>query len=306
MTSFIWPDDMPSRFGRDIITSRHDLHNSPEFTDEGLARILDDYPRDALGLYAFPPHGEGLVKAIHGRASQHDGAALVEAVKAGQIWLNLRAVNSRVPRLASLADTIFGDLETGARIKTLKRDVGLLISSPNIHVHYHLDIPLVCLVQLRGVKTLHLYPARAPFAPEEQIEAVALRERDEEISFRSDFERDVQAMTLEPGMAITWPQNAPHRVQNTDTMNVSLSCEFMTLPALMRANAIYANGVMRRRFGLGPKLPQAPGLGLAARAALARVFKVVARPPEMSPTPVTFDLDRATHQPVLIEAGRAA
>ena len=290
--AFEWSDNIETGFRRETVTATHDLHTRPQFSDAGLSEILDAYPREKLGIYKFPPHAEGHVKAEHGRAPDLAGAELLEAVRSGHIWLNLRAVNAHLDVFREMAGEIFGSMERRSGERVLKPDVGLLISSPNIHVHYHLDIPVVALVQVRGVKTLHLYPARAPFAPDEQIEAVVLRESEEDVAFRKDFEAEAQTIELQPGMALTWPQNAPHRVQNSDSMNVSLSCEFMTLPALIRANAIFTNGLIRRRFGGKPSISPKLGPATLAKAAIARAAKLTHRVPEKGPTPLSFELSQ--------------
>jgi len=269
------PPDMARRFTRDVVAMSHDLHDSDLFDDDGLAELLDRYPRDQLGIYRFPDHGEGINVPDHGRADGVSGQDLVRAVKEGRIWLNLRAVNTLLDDYDSLANDLFAQFDDAAGQRTLKHDVGLLISSPHVNVHYHLDIPLVMLMQLRGHKRVWLYPPEPRFAPPENVEAIALREHGEELPFEASFDDHAQLIDLAPGDAITWPQNAPHRVQNGDMMNVSLSCEFMTLPALVRANAIHANGVLRRRAGLAPKLGRSLGPGTCARAALSRVFKLV-------------------------------
>lgn len=293
-----WPEGTTSLFERETLTARHDNICAPMFQDEALADLLDRYPRESLGIYTFPRHGEGLVKAAHGRANDLSGAELIQAVKTQKIWLNLRSVNKTMPEYSDLSDSLFSDMETATGKRIFKRDIGILISSPNIHVHYHLDIPLVCLVQLRGTKTLYLYPAKAPFATDEQIEAVALKERDEEVHFEHRFEAEQTRIALSPGMAVTWPQNAPHRVQNDNCMNVSLSCEFMTAAALVRANAIYANGLIRRRLGGQPRLPARSGPNMFTRAALARAIKLFNRALAQSPTPITFELAKHSLSPV--------
>jgi len=300
---FTWPENTRAKFGRSAICGTHTLHESELASDAGLAALLDAYPRDKLGVYTFPPHSEGRVEARHGRAPGISGADLLEAVKHGQIWLNLRAVNQNVAEHSDLGETVFAPLDGATGQRTMKRDVGVLISSPGIHVHYHLDIPLVCLVQLRGTKTLHLYPARAPFAPLDQIEAVALREREEDITYSDDFEAAAEAFELTPGQAITWPQNAPHRVQNSDALNVSLSCEFMTPKALLRANAIFANGVLRRSMNLSPSLPERVGPSLVGKAMLARALKAVRKGPPQYITPITFEVDPATRSVVDVDPG---
>ena len=288
--TFKWDKTGKPRFGDAIIQGEHNLHESGQFNDEKLAELLDAYPRDKLGIYKFPDHSDGVVKADHGRAPKLTGAELVQAVKSGKIWLNLRAVNRHLDQYAKISETLFSQLEQSFDVKTLKQDVGVLISSPNIHVHYHLDIPLVTLVQLRGEKTLYLYPAKAPFRTAEAVEKIARRTQDEELHFDHSFEENVKAVKLSPGMAITWPQTAPHRVQNSDCLNVSLSCEFMTLPAIMRANAVYANGLLRDRVGADMGYPDKAGPATLVKAGVARVAKKLTPVAEKGPTPITFEL----------------
>lgn len=289
-TNYAWEKAGKKEFGASVLQATHNAHESEQFSDEKLAELLDMYPREQLGIYKFPEHSDGVVKADHGRAPKLSGAQILNAVKTGQIWLNLRAVNRHVPAFSDLSDDTFSQLEQAFGVKTLKQDVGVLMSSPNIHVHYHLDIPLVTLVQLRGEKTLHLYPAKAPYRTTEAVEKIVRRTQDEELYFEHSFEDAARAIKLVPGMAITWPQTAPHRVQNSDSMNVSLSCEFMTMPAILRANAVYGNGLLRDKLGVKASYPETVGIGTMAKAALARLTKKLAPIAEKSPTPITFEL----------------
>ncbi len=285
-----WPEGFENDFGKKIAMARHNAQETSHFSDEALAALLDAYPRERLGIYRFPEQAEGPCKAEHGCAPTLSGAELIAAVKAGKIWLNLRAVNQEVPAYAKIAEALFGDLEKASGSKVLKKDMGVLISSPNIHVHYHLDIPMVVLVQVRGTKTVHLYPVGAPYAEPQQVEDITLRVQDEELNYKSEFDDQAHVITLEPGMAITWPQTAPHRVQNADMMNVSLSCEFMTAASILKANAIFANAKLRRAVGYSAPLPSHTGPVTVMKAVAAQAIKKVAPVPPKSPTPITFEL----------------
>lgn len=282
---------MDQHAGADLLRADHSLHHSPLFCDASLAALLDAYPREKLGVWTFGEHGEGEDKPVRGTAEGLSGQHILEAVQNGRIWLNLRATNDLVADYSGVANSIFDSLQARIGHRAIKRDMSVLISSPGIHVHYHLDIPLVALLQVRGKKTLHVYPATDPFAPTERLEAIALGEGDETLVFQDTFEASATAYELSPGMGLSWPQNAPHRVQNGDMMNVSLSCEFMTWPALLRANALYANGRLRRSFGARPGRPEGLVPATLGKAALARVFKKLDRNENTSPTPASFALD---------------
>ena len=93
-------------------------------------------------------------------------------------------------------------------------------------------------------------------------------------------------------MGLTWPQFMPHRVQNANCMNVSLSCEYQTLGSFVHANAIYTNKLLRKATPLKPHVGHQIGPVDVAKAAFARAHKIATRKgARTSPTPVTFELD---------------
>ena len=52
-----WTDDKAKAFGRENLVFQHGLHQRPMFDDEGLARLLDQYPRDQLGVFTMDRTG---------------------------------------------------------------------------------------------------------------------------------------------------------------------------------------------------------------------------------------------------------
>ncbi len=255
--------------------------------------MLDRYPREKLGVFTM---GDDLVAWRtwrRGLAEGLSGAEIVEAVKQGRIWLNLRAVNDHDADYAALAAEIFADIEEATGQRTFRRDVGLLISSPYVQVFYHLDVPLVTLWQLRGAKTVWLYPPRAPYVEDAQLERIVLKETAEQFAYDPAWDAGAEKVMMEPGRMVTWPQNAPHRIANGDMMNVSLSIEFMTPTALMRANVLYANGILRKTFGGQPAVQALPDPRALAKIGAARAWKAL-RPSERTrdPLPATFSLVR--------------
>jgi hypothetical protein len=273
-----WPKDAAKRFGHDTLVASHSLHKAAQFSDASLAALLDVYPREKLGVFTMGHDPVDWQSWQPGSAGTRSGAELLEAVYAGRIWLNLRAVNHVLPAYHDLCEALFADKKAAlAGCLTFKRDVGVLISSPGAQVFYHLDAPLVSLWQVRGVKQLYLYPPKAPFAQPQQIEAVILRETREQIPFDPAWDRQAQTLTLEPGMMVTWQQNAPHRIVNGPMVNVSLSVEFLTPAAWVRANVIYANGLLRRWFGLNPHIQAPWDPRTWAKVIFARAIKAIKR-----------------------------
>ena len=290
-----WTADAARDFGRAELEFGHDLHTRPMFSDDGLVEVLDRYPRDQLGVFTMGDDAVVWRTWRRGEAGGLSGEQILRAVAEGRIWLNLRDVNRWLPDYAALSDELFAAKAAGSPgLKTFKRDVALLISSPSVQVFYHLDVPLVSLWQLRGRKRVWLYPPVAPFVDESQLERIVLRETAEQFAYDPAWDAAARVVDLEPGRMVTWRQNAPHRIENGPVVNVSLSVEFMTPQALLRANMVYGAGVLRRRAGLAVRHDAAFGPGMLAKAAVARAAKALKlQAAHETRLPVTFRLDQA-------------
>lgn len=267
-----WTADKARAFTRDTQVFSHDLHSRPMFDDAGLVSLLDRYPRESLGVFTMGEDPVDWRSWRRGSAGDLSGEQLLAAAKSGRIWLNLRHTNDHLPEYAELEREIFADKQAASGVTTFKRDLGMLISSANAQVFYHLDTPLVSLWQLRGEKRMYVYPVADSHVTPDQLEKVVLRETAEQIAFQPAFDDQAQVFDLKPGMMVAWRQNAPHRIVNGPMLNVSLSVEYMTPAALMRANVIYANGLLRKA-GLNPRIQTAPHPAALAKIALARAAK---------------------------------
>lgn len=287
-----WTPEKARAFTQRNLAFRHGLHERPMFDDAGLEELLDRYPREKLGVFTMGEDPVAWTTWRKGSAGAMTGSRLLEAAQAGRIWLNLRAANAYLPEYAALGEEIFAEKQAWSGRKTFKHDLGMLISSANAQVFYHLDVPLVSLWQLRGRKRVWVYPVEAPYVGQETLERIVLKETAEQFTFDPAWDKGAEVYDLTPGAMVTWAQNAPHRIENGPMLNVSLSIEFMTPAALMRANVIYANGVLRRRAGLRPKVQAGfgpVGLGKVALARAAKALKL--QTPHERVLPVTFQLD---------------
>ena len=77
---------------------------------------------------------------------------------------------------------------------------------------------------------------------------------------------------LEPGYMLYWPLNCPHRVENHDCMNVSVTSEHWTRELRNIYAVNYANGLLRNA-GLRNLRRQRSGPGMMAKLAFAGAAK---------------------------------
>ena len=283
-----WTDEAVAGFESRILRLRHGLHQRPMFCDEGLAGILDRYPREALGAFTMGEDLEDWGSWRRGNVQGLSGEELLRAVQEGRLWLNLRHANLHLPEFAALCDEIAAEKQQRLGTPILNRDLGLLISSPGARVFFHLDVPLSSLWQVRGEKRIWFYPRSEPYVSDAWIERCVLRTAEGQAPFRSEWDADAVSFPMTPGDMTTWPQNMPHRVDNGAMVNVSLSMEFMTPRALRRARVLHANGVIRRNLGWSPRVQERPGPGLAAKLAFHAAHRLLVKSSRSPILPESF------------------
>lgn len=262
-------------WGNGPVRVRHRLDETGLFSDEALARLLNNYPRQNYDLLHMAEQGAGnLALWEEGELGPLDGEAALEAIKAGRLWLNLRRVHESSAPHARLLQQMFDDLAAQLPgFQPYRLNLGILISSPGAQVYYHADVPGQSLWHLRGRKRVYLYPNHAPFLPEDQIEKIILGFTEAEIDYQPWFEEHARRFELEPGELLSWPLNAPHRVENLEGVNVSVTTEHWTTQIRNSYAVRYANGVLRNQLGLTPPPPTTSGARFWARAALAAGVK---------------------------------
>lgn len=252
----------------------HALVDQGFASDEALADLLDRYPAELFDINLYDYDEDGQSRLRTGARGQLSGVELLEAIKQGRLWVNLRSVERGWPELWQAAMGEFAAIQVRYPGLRAVRNAGqLILSSPKARVPYHFDAAGVVLFHLRGRKRVFVYPGDEFHLPEIAMEQVVARQTTEEVPYTRSFEADAQVVDLEPGQALTWPFYAPHRVENLDRFCVSLSMDFQTWPTRFRNGALYANAVARAR-GRQPRSTDSLGtVGLAARWAASLAFR---------------------------------
>lgn len=283
-----WHDHYAELFGRHTLRLKHRLHLSPLFSDEALAALLEKADR---GDYHVNLMDNGVRR--EGEFGDLPGKDILEAVRRGEIWINLRAPGRANPAYDALLRDIYADFEARVPgLQTYKQNLTILISSPNVRVKYHADVPGQSLWQVRGKKKVYLYPNSAPFVTQQALEKLTVNELHEtDMPYRPWYDDYAEIVDLEPGEMLHWPLNGPHRVDNHDCMNVSVTTEHWTdaLRNIYAAN--YANAMLRklgfRKLGHPPAGP-----GLWTKLAIAGAVKFTGiRKKEAKPYRIDFRVD---------------
>ncbi|MEO1694981.1 MAG: hypothetical protein AAFR55_07055 [Pseudomonadota bacterium] len=263
-------------WGKHIVNLGHHLHESPLFSDARLAHLIENAPADTYHVNTMDVETHDPRTRREGKIDGLTGAESLDAVRRGHIWILLQNPDQIDPAYREMLANIYAELDAAIPgFSSFKQKLSLLISSPNVQVYYHADVPGQTLWQVRGRKRVYVYPNAEPFLPQDRIEKIVLGEAHEiSLDYASWFDDHATVVDLEPGQMLHWPLNCPHRIVNADCLNVSFTTEHWTRD-LRNAYAVnYANGVLRRRFGFAKLNQPQSGPGLHARLALAGAWKM--------------------------------
>jgi len=273
----------------------HRLHDVSLFGTDALAELIESYPRKDYSVIHMGPQGTERRFWREGDLTGLSGHEVLEAISRGRFWLNLRRTNLIDKRYDAVLDSVFAELEQNVPgLKTFDRECGILISSPLAQVYYHADLPGQLLFQIAGRKRIYFYPPAPPFIKPEHLEHIAIYGIEVDIPYENWYDQYAHIYDLEPGQMVHWPLNAPHRVENKDCLNVSMTVEYWSEP-IRRTNMVTrANGIMRHRFGRIPASSFISGPSFVGKAVLQKVLKNSSwmKKQKAGRRPVEFSLDR--------------
>ncbi|KAA5801102.1 hypothetical protein F1654_12900 [Alkalicaulis satelles] len=216
-------------------------------------------------------------------------------MREGKLWINLREAMNRDAVYKPLFEGLFAQLRRlNPGYRPISAYGGILISSPKAQVFYHADVSETLLLHVKGVKRFRIYPPHAPWLHEPSMEGLLHKEKTEDMPFDPAWDADAATMDLTPGSFVSWPLHAPHRVENVEGLNVSITCEVVTKASLMRNAVLHANGAMRR-MGLKPRSTSTQGVQALAKLAFSKAWKAgmkIAGPRKPMPkSEDTFEVD---------------
>ncbi|MEO0329953.1 MAG: hypothetical protein AAF217_15330 [Pseudomonadota bacterium] len=264
-----WKPEYSKTFSKSALHLQHRLAETGLFTRENLSKLIDKCPKSNYNLttmgydYNNPEWREGVIRKT-------SGSEVIDAVERGRMWLNLRQVEGFDEDFDDLLNKIFDEFEGYVPgFETFKRKIGILISSPKVQVFYHADVPGQSLWQVEGRKRVYVYPNEAPYLHPRNMESIIMGETEEEIPYDPKFDDDALVYDLGPGEMVHWPLNCPHRVTNEDCLNISVTTEHWTTDIRKSYAVNYANGVLRRHFGVENPSQSITGPMVYPKAALA-------------------------------------
>ncbi len=171
-------------------------------------------------------------------------------------WMVLKFVEQD-PAYRELLHSTLKELEGVVRPKTgemMKAEAFIFLSSPNAITPFHFDPEHNILLQIRGRKTMTIFPAA-----DERVVAGQCHENfhaggHRNLPWDDRFAAHGKPFKLTPGRAVYVPVKAPHWVRNGPEVSISLSVTWRSPWSYREAYARQMNRLLRKS-GLKPAAP---------------------------------------------------
>lgn len=248
----------------------HSLLSHPLLEQARLARLGERLPADQVEYNL----GDIDVSQPDPSATPANGLTVAETLagidRAGS-WVALRNIETdpayRALMMACLSQIVpLAERHTG---RAYRPEGFIFASSPGAVTPFHFDPEHNILLQVRGQKAMHLFPADDPAIVSASQHEAYHGGGHCNLAYDPAMEAKATAWQLSPGDALYVPVKAPHWVRNGDQVSISLSITWRSDES-DRHRRIYRLNRLMRRGGLNPPPlrtsdPRIPVKDVAAR-----------------------------------------
>ena len=288
-----WTDVKSASFQKEIMSFGHNLGETGLFTDEALISLLESHPSEKMDVCTMgaPDHPMYPNKFRTGDFRDVPGKTLLDAAKAGRVWINLREAMNVHQEYKDVLDQMYGELSKNTGNRPLKPRGGILISSPVARVPYHFDKTETILWHVRGKKRIYLYPLTQKFISDKAYESIVSNDLEDDLPYDKSFDDEAEIIDLVEGRALTWRLNSPHRVDN-QSFCVSVTTEYSTQESGMKNAAMLTNATLRYRLGMNPSYERDGQMKRKMKSFAGRVLRKTNLAPDTTKIDmVTFRVD---------------
>lgn len=240
-----------AQFGKVPFAIQHRLVDHPLFAVPRLLELAKFLPEDRVEYNAgdIPVNLEPERTPRNGLTPEETIRRIAEC----RSWLVLKNVE-RDPAYADLLDRCLGEVEQMGHADARRidlREAFIFVSSPGAVTPFHIDPEWNFLLQVRGQKTIHVFPNDdRSLVGEEALERFYCGAH-RNLVFQEEFQKKAQTFVLEAGEGVHVPVTAPHWVENGPEVSISFSITFQTRESERRGIIYRVNHWLRQR-GLTP------------------------------------------------------
>ncbi len=182
----------------------------------------------------------------------------IRSIEENGSWMVLKLVEQH-PDYRALLESTLAELEPIVTARTgemLTLQGFIFISSPDAVTPFHFDPEHNILLQIRGEKTMTVFPATDEEIVSPQAhEGFHLGQHHRNLAWDDAFAAKATSLLLKPGEAVHMPVKSPHWVKNGPQVSISLSVTWRSTWSYEEADARAFNHLLRR-FGVSPASPK--------------------------------------------------
>lgn len=262
-------DQFPhSSFNHQAFKTKHSLVDHEAFELENLARLITELPEKQVLFSKLLDKDDIGSDFFHDPKSgryQNAGSleAAIKSMETSESFIT--AINPhRHPLFEGLFNTIMKEVEELLRVEEknipLKKDMHswLFIASPNSITPYHYDPSSNFLFQIKGEKTVKVFPPRhEKILSPEAYEDILTVGPPKDTGYKDELDHLGQEFHINAGESLHIPFTAGHYVQNGGSeVSITYSIFFQTNETSRWFNVAYFNKIFRpilKKFGLEVK-----------------------------------------------------
>jgi hypothetical protein len=207
-------------------------------------------------------------------------ADTIRSIETCGSWMVLKFVESDPAYRAVMEEALAGLMPVvGPRTgEMLKREAFVFVSSPDAVTPFHFDPEHNILLQLRGTKTMTIFPAGDEAIVAGESHEAFHKGGHRNLPWKDGFAAFGSPVALAPGEAVYVPVKAPHWVKNGPEVSISLSITWRSEWSYAEGDARAMNAILRR-FGIDPAPPKRyPARNMAKALAMRAIRRASSRP----------------------------
>ena len=237
--------EVRDKFPRQPFRVRHRLAGHPLFALPRLMELARSLPEENVEYNAG-----NLPISVDPAITPRTGLSIEETLRRIEdcgSWMVIKFVE-RDPAYRELLDRCVDEVLEQAEPRlsgVCERAAFIFVSSPRAVTPYHIDPEHNFLLQIRGRKTMNVFPeSDRSLITEQELESFYSGAH-RNLVFQEHFQEKAEVFRLEPGDGVHVPITAPHWVQNGDSVSVSWSITFRSALSARRESVYKVNHRLR-------------------------------------------------------------
>lgn len=246
-----------TKFDRSSFEFRHRLASHPAFTLDRLMGLAAETQTKRPG-HLYYDAGVTELNQRWDKTPKPEFSAVdaIQRIEHCGAWIVLKHADQN-PEYEKVLSECMAELQelTGLNLDRVMKlqEVILFITSPKRITTYHIDRECSLLLQIQGDKQISIFDRNdRDVLGEEEIERFWSVDHNAP-RYKPELQSHATVYRLTPGVGVHIPVNAPHWVQNGDSISVSLNVNFQYRDTF-RAN-VYRSNYLLRKMGLKPSPP---------------------------------------------------